>query len=115
MTGVSSPKTRPESLHPTRARTASSGALPSLRAGPGDGGGHFSAHLANWRPEEPAEDPVRGAEHGRSWLVELRITNPGPRAFFTENGLAALRQLVLDRRAMDPERFGHLRRELGLE
>src|SRR6187455_2769378 len=48
-------------------------------------------------------------------LVELRTTNRGPRAFFTEAGLAALRQLVLDRRAMDPERFGHLRVELGLE
>jgi hypothetical protein len=47
-------------------------------------------------------------------LVELRITNRGPRALFTEKGLSALRQLVLDRRAMDPERFGHLRRELGL-
>jgi hypothetical protein len=48
-------------------------------------------------------------------LLEVRTTNRGPRAFFTEVGLAALRQLILDRRAMDPERFGHLRRELGLE
>jgi hypothetical protein len=48
-------------------------------------------------------------------LVVLRITPSGPRAFFTEAGLAALRQLVLDRRAIDPTRFGHLRRELGLE
>jgi hypothetical protein len=47
-------------------------------------------------------------------LVEVRITNRGPRAFFTETGLTALRLLVLDRRAMDPERFGHLRRDLGL-
>ena len=36
------------------------------------------------------------------------------RAFFTEPGLAALRQLVGDRRAMDPTRFAHLRTELGL-
>ena len=48
-------------------------------------------------------------------LVEVRRTDRGPRAFFTEHGLAALRQLVLDRRAMDPERFGHLRTELGLD
>ena len=47
-------------------------------------------------------------------LVEVRTTNQWPRAFFTEAGLAALRQLVLDRRAMDPERFAHLRVELGL-
>jgi hypothetical protein len=48
-------------------------------------------------------------------LLELRTTNRGPRAFFTEAGLAALRQLVFDRRAMDPKRFAHLRAELGLD
>src|SRR5689334_6968051 len=48
-------------------------------------------------------------------LVEVRTTTRRPHAFFTGAGLAALRQLVLDRRAMDPERFGHLRIELGLE
>ena len=48
-------------------------------------------------------------------LVEVRTTNRGPRAFFTEAGLAALRLLVLDRRAMDPKRFAHLRAELGLD
>ena len=48
-------------------------------------------------------------------LVEMRSTTRGPRAFFTAAGLAALRQLVLDRRAMDPERFAHLRVELGLD
>ena len=47
-------------------------------------------------------------------LLDVRSTERGPRAFFTEAGLAALRQLVLDRRAMDPERFAHLRMELGL-
>jgi len=47
-------------------------------------------------------------------LLEVRTTIRGPRAFFTEAGLAALRQLVIDRRAMDPDRFGHLRIELGL-
>jgi hypothetical protein len=47
-------------------------------------------------------------------LLTLQITPRGPRAFFTAAGLAALRQLVLDRRAMDPERFGHLRAELRL-
>ena len=47
-------------------------------------------------------------------LVEIRDSDRGPRAFFTEAGLAELRRLLLDRRYMDPERFGHLRRELGL-
>jgi hypothetical protein len=47
-------------------------------------------------------------------LVTLQITPRGPRALFTEAGRTALRQLLLDRRAMDPTRFGHLRHELGL-
>ena len=48
-------------------------------------------------------------------FVEVGKGQIGMRAFFTEAGLAALRQLLLDRRAMDPERFAHLRRELGVE
>jgi|ERR671933_3055482 hypothetical protein len=51
-------------------------------------------------------------------LVELSAEAPsilGTRAHFTPAGLAALRHLLQDRRAMDPERFGHLRRELGLD
>ena len=74
--------------------------------------------LRTWRTGErrsqPKIPPAAQSMIDRG-LLELRATNRGPRAFFTENGLAALRQLVLDRRAMDPERFGHLRRELGLE
>src|SRR3954451_16400512 len=43
-------------------------------------------------------------------------TNPmgRPAAFFTEVGLEGLRQLLQNRRAMDPERFDHLRRALGV-
>ena len=47
-------------------------------------------------------------------LVEIR-TRRGPRAVFTPAGLAALRRLLPERRAMDPARFAHLRRELGLD
>jgi hypothetical protein len=39
----------------------------------------------------------------------------GTRAHFTPAGLAALRRLLQDRRAMDPARYAHLRRELGLD
>src|SRR3954465_4278952 len=44
-------------------------------------------------------------------------TNPmgRPAAFFTEAGLGGLRQLLQDRRVMDPERFGYLQRELGVD
>ena len=48
-------------------------------------------------------------------LVEVGAGRMGPRAFFTEAGLKELHALLQDRRAMDPERFGHLRRELGLD
>ena len=44
-------------------------------------------------------------------------TNPmgRPAAFFTEAGLEGLRQLLRESRAMDPARYGYLRRELGVD
>jgi hypothetical protein len=48
-------------------------------------------------------------------LAEIRATQRGPHAFFTAAGLDALRQLLRDRRYMDPVRFAHLRAELGLD
>ena len=50
-------------------------------------------------------------DHG---LVEIRPMEPGFRGFFTDAGLQELRLLLLDRRAMDPARFHHLRQELGV-
>jgi hypothetical protein len=46
----------------------------------------------------------------------MRGTNPMGRAaaFFTEAGLEGLRQLLRESRAMDPVRYGYLRRELGV-
>jgi hypothetical protein len=38
-----------------------------------------------------------------------------PRLFFTETGLAALRTMMRDRRLADPERFAHIRVELGID
>ena len=35
------------------------------------------------------------------------------RAYFTAAGLAALRELLEDRRSMNPQQFTHLRQELG--
>jgi len=48
-------------------------------------------------------------------LVELRTGGRWPTAQFTETGLAALRHLAQDRRALDPARYAHVRRELGLD
>jgi hypothetical protein len=48
-------------------------------------------------------------------LVEVRPGPRGVRGFFTEAGLVAVRQLVADRRLMNPQAFAHLRLELGLD
>ena len=50
-------------------------------------------------------------------LVEVRPNSYHrlPCAFFTEAGLIALRQMAQDRRALDPVRYAHIRRELGLD
>ena len=48
-------------------------------------------------------------------LVEIRADRLWARALFTEAGLAALRVLAADRRFLPPERYGHLRQELGLD
>ena len=48
-------------------------------------------------------------------LVELHTGGRWPVATFTAAGLAALRLLAQDRRALDPARYPHVRRELGLD
>ena len=74
--------------------------------------------LRTWRggahKGEPKVPPAVASMLGHG-LVELRPGPIGHRAFFTEAGFEALRVLLLDRRAMDPARFAHLRRELDLD
>jgi hypothetical protein len=48
-------------------------------------------------------------------LVEIRTDGRWPAAYFTEAGIAALRRLAQDRRALDPTRYAHVRREFGLD
>jgi len=48
-------------------------------------------------------------------LVVVRTDGRWPAAHFTEAGLAALHRLAQDRRALDPGRYAHVRRELGLD
>jgi hypothetical protein len=38
-----------------------------------------------------------------------------PRLFFTTAGLAALRRMFADKRLADPQKFAHVRRELGID
>ena len=66
------------------------------------------------RRGEPRLPPAVRSMLGRG-LVEVRPGPVGHRAVFTEAGLAGLRRLLEDRRAMNPARFAHLRRELGLD
>ena len=48
-------------------------------------------------------------------LAEVRRDGPWVRAYFTTAGFAALRELAANRRYLDPVRYAHVRRELGLE
>jgi hypothetical protein len=74
--------------------------------------------LRTWRTGErkgqPKIAPAIASMLARG-LVAIRHESRWPVAFFTEAGLRELRALVSDRRAMDPVRFAHLRRELGLD
>ena len=84
-------------------------------AGPQIADGLF---LRSWKsgPEKgkPKLPPAARSMLDRG-LIEIRPGRIGYSAFLTEAGLTALRQLVLDARAMDPSRFGHLREQLGLQ
>ena len=105
----SSPFTAPERDFIRREMSMRFGQFPSLADG---------LFLRTWRGGPHKGEPkiplaVRSMlERG---LVEIQPVRPGFRAVFTETGLSALRQLLLDRRAMDPARFTHLRQELGLD
>ena len=48
-------------------------------------------------------------------LVELAPGRIGFRARFTPAGIAALKRLAQDRRALDPAQYAHLRQELGVD
>jgi hypothetical protein len=87
---------------------------------------HFGQHpcladgifLRTWRggPQkgQPKTPPAVRSMMDRG-LVEVRNSDRGPRAFFTEAGLGELRRLLLDRRYMDRARFAHLRLGLASE
>jgi hypothetical protein len=74
--------------------------------------------LRTWRAGprkgEPKLPPAVQSMLARG-LVEIGMGRLGPCAFFTAAGLAALRQLALDHRYINPERFAHVRRELELD
>ena len=48
-------------------------------------------------------------------LMRLDTLATIPRLFFTEAGMIALRQMMADKRFVDPAKFAHVRRELGID
>ena len=74
--------------------------------------------LKTWRGGPNAGRPKLSAtaqglvERG---LMRLDAAVRPPRLFFTEAGLAALREMMADGRFADPRKFAHVRQELGVE
>jgi hypothetical protein len=48
-------------------------------------------------------------------LMRLDTTSRIARLFFTDQGLDALRVMMVDRRLANPQKFAHIRHELGLD
>jgi hypothetical protein len=73
--------------------------------------------LKTWRSGPLAGQP-KLSPAGKSLvernLMRVDTTTRVPRLFFTEEGLAALRLMMADRRLANPEKFAHIRQELGL-
>ena len=74
--------------------------------------------LRTWRTGErkdrPKLPPAAQSLLARD-LVRLDTSGRLPRLFFTAAGLSALRRMFADRRLADPQKFAHVRRELGID
>ena len=74
--------------------------------------------LRTWRggPQkgQPKMPPPANTLVGRG-LMRIDRSSNLPRLFFTGAGMAALRQMMGDRRFADPRKFAHVRQELGID
>jgi len=74
--------------------------------------------LKIWRsgPEagKPKLSPVAKGLVERG-LMRLETGQRFPRLLFTEAGIAALRSMMSNRRFADPNKFAHVRQELGID
>ena len=59
--------------------------------------------------------PTAAADMLARGLLALDTTTRPARLLLTEPGLAALREMMADKRLADPTKFRHVRQELGLE
>ena len=86
-----------------------------VRSGAHLGGRHLAEVVARRREGRAAQGSARGGEHGGAGggggLSGARL---GARAVFTPAGVAALRELARDRRAMGLQPYGHVLEELDL-
>ncbi len=74
--------------------------------------------LKTWRSGVHAgkpKIPSAAADMVARGLLALDTTTRMARLVFTEPGLAALREMMADKRLADPTKFRHVRQELGLE
>ena len=89
---------------------------------------HFSSYptladgifLRTWRSGPKADQPkIPKAMLGLIERGLVKVSSKPPagvaHVHFTAAGLTALRELLQDRRSMNPQQFAHLRRELGLD
>jgi hypothetical protein len=74
--------------------------------------------LRTWRTgerkDQPKLPPAAQSLLARD-LVRLDTSGRLPRLFFTAAGLAVLRRMFADKRLADPQKFAHVRRELGID
>jgi hypothetical protein len=74
--------------------------------------------LRTWKTGPRAGQPKLGPaaqsllDHG---FVSLDANSKLPRLFFTPTGLTALRAMMRNGRLADPEKFAHIRVELGID
>jgi hypothetical protein len=74
--------------------------------------------LKTWRGGPEAGKPkLSPAAKGllERGLMRLDTGQRLPRLFFTEAGLAELCRMMTDRRLADPQKFAHVRQELGID
>jgi hypothetical protein len=65
----------------------------------------YAAVECAWREFCRNDEPHRGLGVRRTWGIEIPVAT----------GLAALRAMMRDRRLADPEKFAHIRVELGID
>jgi hypothetical protein len=75
-------------------------------------------HLKRWRggsqAGQPKLPPAAKSLLERGLMRLDTITSRIPQLFFTDPGLDALRVMMAGRRLANPEKFAHIRQELGL-